>query len=73
VALGSSMCAAVGAGFFDDLQAAAVNMVHEVETLQPNTDRHEEYQFYLDEYCAAYPALREEIHKVVDHEAAKKQ
>ena len=73
VALGASMCAAVGAGFFDDLQAAAVNMVHEVDTLQPNTDRHEEYQFYLDEYCAAYPALREEIHKVVDHEAAKKQ
>ena len=73
VALGSSMCAAVGAGFFDDLQTAAVNMVHEVETVQPNTDRHEEYRFYLDEYCAAYPALREEIHKVVDHEAAKKQ
>ena len=73
VALGSSMCAAVGAGFYSDLQTAAVNMVHEVETLQPNVDRHQEYGFYLEEYCAAYPALREEIHKVVDHEAEKKR
>jgi ribulose kinase len=73
VALGSSMCAAIGAGFYPDLQSAAAGMVHEVDTLQPDPARHEEYGFYVDAYCAGYPALREEIHKVVDHEAAKKQ
>ena len=71
VALGSAMCAAVGSGFYKNLEEAADGMVHEVETLQPDPARHEEYQFYLDEYCAGYPAMREEIHKVVDHEAAK--
>jgi FGGY-family pentulose kinase len=69
--LGSSMCAAVGAGIFPDLPSAAKQMVHEVASLQPDKARNDAYQFYIDEYCAAYPALRPEIHKVVDHEAAK--
>lgn len=71
VALGSSMCAAVGAGFYNDLQDAAANMVHEVETLEPDSEKHEEYQFYLQAYRDGYPALREQIHRLVNHEAAK--
>lgn len=71
VVLGSSMCAAVGAGIYENLQEAAKGMVHEVDQLQPNAERHAEYQFYLDAYCAGYPALASEIHKIVDHEAAK--
>lgn len=67
VALGSAMCAAVGAGFYPDLQEAATAMVHEVDRLEPDPQRHDEYQFYVDAYCAGYPALREQIHAVVDH------
>lgn len=71
VALGSAMCAAVGAGFFTDLPSAARSMVHEAEVLGPDPARHQEYEFYLERYAAAYPALRDQIHAVVDHEAVK--
>lgn len=71
VVLGSCMLAAVGAGLYKDLPEAAANMVHEVDRLEPDLDRHEEYQFYLDKYCESYPQLRDLTHQVVDHEAAK--
>ncbi|WP_438874108.1 FGGY-family carbohydrate kinase [Tessaracoccus lacteus] len=71
VALGSSMCAAVGAGFYDNLQEAAAGMVHEVDQLVPDLQRHLDYSFYLDAYCAGYPALSDQIHKIVDHEAVR--
>ncbi|MDR1213287.1 MAG: xylulose kinase [Propionibacteriaceae bacterium] len=73
VVLGSSMCAAVGAGAYPDLLAAADAMVRQVDTLAPDMSRNQEYQFYIDQYIAAYPALRPQIHQVVDHEAAKTQ
>lgn len=71
VALGSSMLAAVGAGLHPDLATAAEQMVHEIDRLEPDPDRHEEYQFYLDKYVQGYPALAEQIHDLVDHEASK--
>ena len=69
--LGSAMCAAVGAGAFPDLPTAATAMVHEVVELQPDSARHDAYRFYVDAYCAGYPALRDEMHRLVDHEATK--
>lgn len=71
VVLGSCMLAAVGAGVHDTLDDAAAAMVHTRDTLQPRQDVHEEYQFYVDQYCASYPALQELTHTLVDHEAAK--
>jgi sugar (pentulose or hexulose) kinase len=73
VALGSAMCAAVGAGAYSDLDAAAKAMVHEVDQLNPDPQRNAEYQFYIDEYAAGYPALSEQIHGLVDHLAEKSQ
>jgi FGGY-family pentulose kinase len=70
--LGAAICAAVGAGVYPDLPVAAQHMVHEVATVRPDRARHEAYQFYVDAYCAAYPALRCQIHQVVDHEGAKR-
>ena len=70
-ALGSAMCAAVAAGVYPDLPAAAGAMVHEVESLLPDPARHEAYRFYVDAYCAGYPAIRDQIHSVVDHESAQ--
>ncbi|WIK64510.1 FGGY-family carbohydrate kinase [Gleimia hominis] len=67
VVLGSCMLAAVGAGLYKDLPAAARNMVHETKTIEPNMDAHEEYQFYLQQYMDAYPVMQELTHKTVDH------
>ena len=71
VVLGSCMLAAVGAGLYADIQDAAANMVHEVDRIEPDANRHDEYQFYLDKYCASYPQLADLTHEVVDHEARK--
>ena len=71
VVLGSCMLAAVGAGIYPDIQEAAKNMVHSLDRLEPNQERHEEYQFYVDQYCASYPQMQGLTHTVVDHESAK--
>ena len=69
VALGSAMLAAVGAGIYPDIQTAAENMVHEIDRLEPDAERHEEYRFYLGQYMAGYPKMQQLIHATVDREA----
>ena len=71
VVLGSCMLAAVGAGLYKDIQEAAANMVHEIDRLEPDAERHEQYQYYVDKYTESYPRMQDLIHDVVDHEAAK--
>ncbi|PID98343.1 MAG: xylulose kinase [Actinobacteria bacterium] len=71
VVLGSCMIAAVGAGIYKDLPEAADHMVHTVSTLEPDMARHEEYKFYVDKYINTFPSLREDMHEMVDHEAAR--
>ena len=71
VVLGTCMVAAVGAGIYADLPEAATHMVHEIDVYEPNQDVHEEYQFYVDRYCEAYPQLQSTIHQIVDHESAR--
>jgi sugar (pentulose or hexulose) kinase len=68
-ALGSAMLAAVGAGLYADLAEAADKMVHEDRTIEPDKARHEEYQFYMERYAELYPAVKDEMHKVVNHVA----
>lgn len=65
--LGSAMMGAVAAGRFSDLEQAAEAMVHERETISPDPDRHQEYQFWVEQYATLYPALREMHHRVADH------
>lgn len=71
VVLGTCMVAAVGAGLFKDLPEAATQMVHEIDFIEPDQERHEEYQYYVDKYCDTYPQLCPMIHDMVDHEADK--
>jgi FGGY-family pentulose kinase len=71
VALGSSMLGAVGAGVYSDVTEAASKMVHTLDQLTPDQGKHDEYQYYFEKYTESYPAMRELIHDVVDHEAAK--
>jgi sugar (pentulose or hexulose) kinase len=68
--LGSAMLAAVGAGIYPDLKAAADKMVHTERTIEPNQERHEQYQFYVDRYIEMYPKVKDEMHALVKHEAS---
>ena len=68
-ALGSAMLAAIGAGIYPDIQTAAEHMVHTADTLEPDPERHEEYQFYVDRYMETYPQMRDLMQKTERHVA----
>jgi ribulose kinase len=68
--LGSAMLAAVGAGIYPDIQAAAEGMVHIERSIEPDPARHEEYQFYADRYIETYPRMKEAMHMTTRHVAA---
>jgi FGGY-family pentulose kinase len=69
--LGSAMLAAVGAGIHSDLKEASDKMVHTDRTIEPNQERHEQYQFYVDRYIEMYPKVKDEMHALVRHEASQ--
>ncbi|MDN6794047.1 MAG: xylulose kinase [Propionibacterium sp.] len=71
VVLGTCMLAAVGAGVYSDLHDASKNMVHEIDVIEPDQARHDEYSFYVDRYAEQYQTLQPMIHEVVDHETEK--
>ncbi len=66
VVLGGAILAAVGAELFTDIPEAVDSMVHETDTIEPDPDVHERYQFFVDAYAEAYPAMRPLIHRVVE-------
>jgi ribulose kinase len=70
--LGSAILAAVGAGIYPNLQEAARHMVHTSHRIEPDQQRHEEYQFYVDKYIATYPQMRDLMHDVAQHVARRK-
>jgi sugar (pentulose or hexulose) kinase len=67
--LGAAMLAAVGASVYPDIQTAAENMVRTERTIEPDQERHKEYQFYLDRYVETYPQMKDIMHKTVRHVA----
>jgi FGGY-family pentulose kinase len=67
--LGSAMLAAVGAGIYPNIQAAAEHMVHTERTIEPDKDRHEAYRFYVDRYIDTYPRMMDVMHKTTRHVA----
>ena len=62
VALGTAMCAAVGAGAYPDLRAAATEMVRETRTVEPDPSTRavydEGYARYTDTYAALAPLFQ---------------
>src|SRR5205809_753614 len=70
--LGSAILAAVGAGIYPNLQEAARHMVHTSHRIEPDQQRHKEYQFYVDKYIATYPQMRDLMHDVAQHVARRK-
>ncbi len=66
VALGSCMMAATGAGYYKTMGEAAEAMVHVVDKLEPDMDRHEEYKFFVDAYIETYPRIQDLQHRMAD-------
>jgi len=62
VAVGTAMCAAVGAGAYPNLRAAAAEMVRETRTVEPNPAARavydEGYARYRDTYAALAPLFQ---------------
>jgi FGGY-family pentulose kinase len=65
--LGSAMLAAVGAGVHADLPTAARHMVRTVETIEPDAEAHEEYQFNYRAYVDTYEAMKELNNRMAKH------
>lgn len=70
-ALGSAILAAVGAEVYSDVHEAAKQMVHTKNTIEPDPDTHEKYQFYVDKYAETYPQMKELMHDVSHHVASQ--
>ncbi|MGO1594512.1 MAG: FGGY-family carbohydrate kinase [Ancrocorticia sp.] len=68
-ALGSAIQGAVATGRYATLQEAAAAMVHDHYTLSPDTEKHEEYRFWVDRYTEIHPAMRDIQHSIADHMA----
>ncbi len=71
--LGSAILAAVGAGIYPNIQEAACHMVHTSHRIEPDQQRHKEYQFYVDKYIATYLQMRDLMHDVAQHVAGHKE
>jgi len=69
--LGSAILAAVGAGAYPDIQEAADHMVHASHRIEPDQQRHQEYQFYVEKYIATYHQMQDLIHDTVRHVAGR--
>ncbi len=70
-ALGSAILAAVAAGLYPDPSTAAGQMVRVAARIEPDTQRHAAYQFYVDQYIATYPRLKELMHAMALHQARR--
>lgn len=71
--LGSAMLAAVGAGIYPDLAAAAGRMVHTERTVEPDPARHDQYEFYIEKYIETYPRMKDLMHETVRHVAGRRE
>jgi FGGY-family pentulose kinase len=67
--LGAAILAAVGAGIYPNIQEAACHMVHSSYRIEPDQQRHQEYQFYVEKYIATYSQMRDLMHDVAQHVA----
>ena len=59
------------AGVYPDVPTAVAHMVHTERTLEPDPDRHEEYKLYVDRYIETYECMKEPMHRMTRHLAAK--
>jgi sugar (pentulose or hexulose) kinase len=46
-------------------------MVHASHRIEPDQQRHQEYQFYIEKYIATYHQMRELMHDIARHVARR--
>ena len=61
-ALGTAICAAVGAGLFEDLPSASEAMVSITREIEPNDLWADTYDELFERYVATYPRLKDLMH-----------
>jgi ribulose kinase len=69
--LGSAIVAAVGAGLYPDLAAAAGQMVAVERAYQPDAQRHLEYAFYVRQYQETYQQMHALMRKMSEKQLQK--
>ncbi|MFP3903500.1 MAG: FGGY-family carbohydrate kinase [Armatimonadota bacterium] len=62
-ALGTAVCAAAGAGLFDDVTEASREMVTVTRQIDPDPDTFDTYDALFDRYLRTYPALADLMHE----------
>ena len=67
VSLGCAILTTVGAGIYGSIQEAADQMVKISKVVEPDMTKHEEYQFYVDQYVKTYENLKEASKKTVQY------
>ncbi len=68
--LGAAVLGAVGANVYSDLNEAAAAMVHADHTVEPNLDRHEQYEPFFQAYQQTYAALSPVQHFLASRQGA---
>ncbi|MBK8022599.1 MAG: xylulose kinase [Chloroflexi bacterium] len=68
--LGTAVAAAVGAGWFPTLPEASRKMTRVTGEYLPDPERHQQYQFYVDQYRQTYQQLKTVMHNVTRHSTA---
>ena len=56
-ALGCAILAAAGAGIYPDIQTAADKMVQVSGVIEPNSEKHKEYQLFYENYKQTYQTV----------------
>ena len=62
--LGSAILGAVAGGVYSDVQTAAENMTEIDYVIEPDAQRHAEYQFYYEKYKEFYQLAKDWMHQV---------
>lgn len=65
--LGAAICAALGAEVFPTIHDATKAMVRVTDTIEPNAEVNEQYQFFIDKYINTYPQMQELMHEMCRH------
>ena len=65
--LGAAILGAVAGGVYPDIQTAAENMTSVDYYVEPNIERHREYQFYFEKYKEFYALAKDWMHEVTLH------
>ncbi|MBI3974562.1 MAG: xylulose kinase [Chloroflexi bacterium] len=61
--LGAAIVAALGAGAYGSLEAAAARMVRQRVSFEPDEERHRRYAFWVQKYVQTYHRLKDLMHE----------